>query len=126
MYILQVSLQIGFLMALSVLGMWIKEWFSLPIPGSIIGFILLLLLLSFRVVPERFVSKGSAVLLFLLPVLLIPFNLGIMEYPELLSMAGAVMIFSVIVSTLVSMIIIGHICQSIEKKATRVGGVESD
>ncbi|MED4127688.1 MULTISPECIES: CidA/LrgA family protein [Shouchella] len=112
---LQLLLQVLFLYGLSAFGDFLSRWLNLTIPGSIIGFLLLLLLLSTKIIPESWVETGATALLFVLPLLFIPFNLGVMQYPELLSTTGFLLFLSVIVSTLLSMIGIGHFCQWYER-----------
>lgn len=116
MNVIQLLLQVLFLYGLSVFGDFLSIWLHLPIPGSIIGFLLLLLLLSTKIIPENWVEKGATALLFVLPLLFIPFNLGVMQYPELLSTTGVLLLLSVSVSTLLSMVGIGHFCQWYERK----------
>jgi len=53
-------------------GAWIAEYFRLPIPGGIMGMIIMLCLLRFCAVPVDFVRGASAGLLYLLPVFFVP------------------------------------------------------
>ncbi|MBM7837359.1 holin-like protein [Alkalihalobacillus xiaoxiensis] len=113
---IQMIIQVVFLFSLAWLGGFIQMWLQLPIPGAIIGFVLLLGLLLTKAIPEKWVEQGAKALLFILPLLFVPFNLGVMDYPELLSSSGALMVLSVAGSTIVSMIAIGHLCQWLENK----------
>lgn len=113
---IQLIIQVVFLFSLAWIGEFIQAWLYLPIPGSIIGFLILLGLLLTKIIPAKWIEQGAKALLFLLPLLFVPFNLGVMEYPELLSLNGALMVLSVAASTIVSMVAIGHLCQWLEKK----------
>ena len=55
-----------------IAGAWIADYFRLPIPGGVMGMIIMLSLLRFSVIPVEFVRRASAGLLYLLPVFFVP------------------------------------------------------
>lgn len=72
--------QFGFILGLSLLGDLIKKFFKLPLPGSVIGMIILFLLLYFKVVKVESLKEISSFLLDHLAFFFIPAGVGLMAY----------------------------------------------
>ncbi|MCR8849390.1 CidA/LrgA family holin-like protein [Rossellomorea sp. SC111] len=119
MKIIRIIIQIGILYAFSFIGGTAQHLLHLPIPGSIIGLILLLACLSLKIVPVIIVEDGASFLLAILPLLFIPAMTGVMNYPSLLSGTGAVLFLIVVVSTIVTMAVSGFASQHLEKRSER-------
>lgn len=117
--LLKIILQVFFLYLLSVVGGLIVKVTQLPLPGSIIGLILLLIMLHMKIVPKQFVQDGAGFLLSLLTLLFIPATVGVVNYPELLSWFGVSLLFITIVSTLFALAVTAKFAQSAEKKELR-------
>lgn len=115
---IRVILQIAILFMFSFVGDVLHNVLNLPIPGSIIGLILLLICLSCKLMPASFIADGAGLLLSLLPLLFIPAMVGIIKYPSLFSIDGGILFFIIIMSTIVTMIAAGYTSQLIEKKST--------
>ena len=86
------------------------------IPGSIIGLVLLWLVLFFKVFKVAYIQQGASLLLTFLTLFFIPSTVAVINYPELLTIHGALLIIAVIVSTVFSLVITGKASQWIEKK----------
>ena len=110
-----ILLQILGLFVFSFLGDAISSFLKLPIPGSIVGLVLLFLCLYFKIIPEKLIKEGAGFVLVILP-LFIPATVGVIQYPEFLSGKGAVLIGIVMVSTFLTMIVAGYTSQRIEQK----------
>ncbi|AOV07651.1 CidA/LrgA family holin-like protein [Sporosarcina ureilytica] len=117
--ILLIIIQIAGLYLLSALGEFISNILSLSIPGSIIGLLILLIGLYFRIIPESFIKEGAGLLLVILPLFFIPATVGIVQHPEFLSMKGLILILIVMVSTFLTMIVAGRMSEWYEKKNVR-------
>ncbi|MGM9928509.1 MAG: CidA/LrgA family holin-like protein [Bacillus sp. (in: firmicutes)] len=115
--------QVGFLFLFSFLGKIIQSQLHLPIPGSIIGMLLLLILLETNIVSVHWIADGAGFLLSFLPLLFVPVFIGIMNYPSLLSLKGLLLIVIVIGSTLVTMLISGATSQLIERQNNKMKGL---
>ena len=109
-------LQIIVLFLFSYVGDSISSLFKLPIPGSIVGLLLLFLCLYFKIIPEAFVKDGAGFILVMLPLFFIPATVGIIQYPNFLSGKGVILIGIVMISTFLTMIISGYSSQFVEKK----------
>jgi holin-like protein len=59
-----------------VAGAWIAEFFRLPIPGGVLGMMIMLCLLRSSLISVDFVRRASAGLLYLLPVFFVPLYVG--------------------------------------------------
>ncbi|WP_415902909.1 CidA/LrgA family protein [Neptuniibacter sp. QD29_5] len=89
---------------------------SVPIPGSVVGMVLLLVGLIIRgEVPEglRVTAEG---LLKVLPLLLVPAGVGLMNYFGVLSDYWLELMVSLFVSTLITMFIVAFLLKVLSKE----------
>lgn len=113
---LRILFQVGVLYLILLVGQFITYFLKLPIPGSITGLLLLFFCLYFNVIPEKYIKEGAGFMLAMLPLFLIPATVGVMNYPEFLSLQGVLLFTIVIVSTLITMVIAGRTSQYYERK----------
>ncbi|PIC63193.1 hypothetical protein CSV79_13025 [Sporosarcina sp. P13] len=116
MYIVKTLIQVIVLYGFFMLGSFLRETLSIPLPGSIIGLLLLWALLSFRVIPLRFVEKGAYVFLSTLPLYMIPATVGVMNYGYVFVGKGWLLIVITIGSTFITMAVASLVSQSIAKR----------
>lgn len=114
--VIRIVFQIIILYLFSFIGSWIVQSPSLQFPGSIVGLLLLFVCLYFRIIPVELIKDGAGFLLAFLALFFIPATVGIMDYPELLSWAGLGMVLAIIISTVITIIITGRLCQYLERK----------
>ncbi|WP_221798739.1 CidA/LrgA family protein [Oceanobacter mangrovi] len=76
----------------------------IPIPGSVFGLGILVLLLGVGIVPERAVKAGSAVLLGELLLFFIPPVVSVLKYRALLQADGLVIVACVVLGTLMALV----------------------
>ena len=69
--------QILLLALIGVLGGYLKEWLNLPLPGTLVGMILLFLLLCSGIIKLNWVEQGAAVLIGELLLFFIPSAIGV-------------------------------------------------
>lgn len=119
MKLLKIVMQIVLLFAFSYIGSVVQDLFQLTIPGSIIGLILLLICLFFRIIPVSFINHGAGALLAILPLLFIPAMIGIMNYPSLLSLDGLFLLVVIVLSSIITLIMSGVIGQYFEKHSRK-------
>lgn len=122
--LLNITLQIAFLYVLSLLGSIIVEFLHLPLPGSIIGLIILLLLLHMKIVKKEYVADGAGFLLPILTLLFIPATVGVVNYPELLSWLGVSLLIITIISTIFSLGVTAKFAQKLEQTERQKEEVE--
>lgn len=122
--LLKITLQIAFLYVLSLLGGIIVEFLHVPLPGSIIGLIILLLLLHMKIVKKEYVADGAGFLLPILTLLFIPATVGVVNYPELLSWLGVSLLIITIISTIFSLGVTAKFAQKLEQTERQKEEVE--
>lgn len=122
--LLNITLQIAFLYVLSLLGGIIVEFLHVPLPGSIIGLIILLLLLHMKIVKKEDVADGAGFLLPILTLLFIPATVGVVNYPELLSWLGVSLLIITIISTIFSLGVTAKFAQKLEQTERQKEEVE--
>ena len=63
-----------------------------------------------------YIQQGANLLLTFLTLFFIPSTVAVINYPELLTIHGALLIVAVIVSTIFSLVVTGKVSQWIEQK----------
>ncbi|MGM9986963.1 MAG: CidA/LrgA family holin-like protein [Bacillaceae bacterium] len=114
MKIIRIMVQIAFLYVFLLIGNVIHTYLHVPLPGSIIGLLLLFFALSLNVVSVKRIEKGAKFLLAFLPLLFVPTLVGIMKYPELFHGKGILVLVVVVISTIMTIIAAGRASQFIE------------
>ncbi|MBY0221020.1 CidA/LrgA family holin-like protein [Sporosarcina aquimarina] len=116
MKIVKTLIQVVFLYLFFMLGNFLRQWLSIPLPGSIIGLLILWGLLSFRIIPLNWVEKGAYVFLSTLPLYLIPATVGVMNYGHVFKGKGLLLVVITIVSTFITMAMASLVSQSMAKR----------
>ncbi|MGE7112982.1 CidA/LrgA family protein [Lysinibacillus sp. NPDC047702] len=116
MKVVRIIVQIGILNIYYYMGVGIVTLLHVPLPGSVIGLLLLALSLQFRIIKVEYIQDGAGFLIGILTLFFIPATVGVIDYPELLSTTGLLIILAVVASTLISIYITGLLTQMIEKK----------
>lgn len=116
MKILLYLLQFIFIYGFFILGQLLRELFAIPLPGSILGFLLMFTALSLKLVPLRFVESGATLLLSFLPLFFIPATVGVIEYIDVFAGKGFFLIAVIIVSTLLTMAASGWTSQYLGRR----------
>ncbi|WP_458122256.1 CidA/LrgA family protein [Paenibacillus sp. Z6-24] len=111
MKFVKIIVQIMLLYVIYLAGSYLQEWLSLPIPGSIIGLLLLFIMLLCRVIPVSWIESGSTIILFYLPLFFIPATVGVMNHLDLFAGKGLLLVVVVIISTILTIAVAGHVSQ---------------
>jgi holin-like protein len=93
---------LAWLLVLQSLGEVLARGLALPFPGPVVGMVLLLLALRWRVVREP-VAVCADFLLSHLSLLFVPVGVGVMTHLSLVSQYGVRMLVVIVVSTLVGL-----------------------
>lgn len=107
MQFLKIIVQIIVLYGFYYIGVALQKWLQLPIPGSIIGMLLLFTALLVKAYPIKWIETGAHLLLTYLALLFIPVTVGVMTYFDTFTNRGAALPFIVLLSTLLVMIVAG-------------------
>jgi holin-like protein len=88
-------------------GNWVSKLTHLPIPGSIVGLILLFALLQLRMVKLQWVEVGGNWLISNMLLFFVPSALGIIQYGSLVKTEGLQLVLVIGMSTAAVMITTG-------------------
>lgn len=114
-------LQVAGLTIFSMLINFLTPLLHIPIPGSIIGMIVLFLLLESGVIRLNWVEAGASWLLAELLLFFIPSAIGVMKYSKLLEADGLQVLAVVLVGTFAVMASSGLLTGAIFKVKERRG-----
>ena len=92
---LQVPVQVILHAGLFIFAEHLVRWAHLPLPANLVGMVLMLLLIVFRIVPLAWVRAGSRWLLAEMLLFFVPAVVAVVNYAQLLMIDGW-RIFSVI------------------------------
>lgn len=92
------------LIALQLIGDGISHALDIPIPGSIIGMVLLLCFLVIKGSVSDSLSSTAQSLFPYLPLLLIPASVGVIQYGDLLKQEGLAVISALVLSAIASLL----------------------
>lgn len=115
----KILVQIAALYVFYMVGTWVQEILNIPIPGSLIGMFLLLVLLSLKVLPVKWFDLGAETLVAIMPFLLIPPTLGLMNYGAFFMSKGISLFITVVASTFLIIIVAGHTGQYLANRKER-------
>lgn len=115
--IIRTIFQIVILYVFYLVGTWIVTVTGLPLPGSIIGLLLLSIGLFTKIINVKLIETGASFLIGVLTIFFIPATVGIVNYPELLSSNGAKLILAVLCSSVLTIYITGVFTKYVEKKS---------
>jgi holin-like protein len=99
----QRGIQIFALIVICWLAQLITSQLNWPIPGSLLGLVLLWVLLNRKMLPAAWVEHGADDLLNHLMLFFVPAMLALVDRPELLSMLGVQLLLAVLISTVAVM-----------------------
>lgn len=98
-----------------LVGEWLRDFFHLPLPGSIIGFLLLFTALALKIYPLHWIESGAQFLLIFLSLYFIPATVGVMNYADVFAGKGIGLIAIAVFSTLLTMAVSGWLSQRTAK-----------
>ncbi|CEH29297.1 CidA/LrgA family protein [Aneurinibacillus migulanus] len=108
---IRIVVQIIFLYSLNELGNLVVGIFHLPIPGTLIGLLLLFSLLLTKIVPLQWIEEASSLLLKHLSFFFIPIAVGLMSYGDLLLHQGWLLFLLILVSLWIGIYTTGRVSQ---------------
>lgn len=92
-------------------GIFVSSLLPIAIPGSIIGLLVMFLLLSFQILPAKWVKPSSYLLIRYMALLFVPIGVGVMQYYDVLTAQFGPIVVSCLVSTLLVMVVVGYSSQ---------------
>lgn len=101
--ITKIILQVAIIHIFLFLAIGIKALWPVPLPTTIIGLILLLLALQFKLIKLEWIEEGGRWLMAELLLFFIPSAVGIVNYQEIASLQGLGLVLIIGLSTAVVM-----------------------
>ncbi|MGD6790126.1 CidA/LrgA family protein [Sutcliffiella horikoshii] len=113
------------------IGVVLQSTLEVPVPGSIIGMVLLLVLLLTGLMKERYLQGGANLLLFYLPLFFVPATVGVMNHFGFLSKTeGLIMLLALLTGTIMVLVSSGLVAQktaaSVDNKAEATGVMDDE
>jgi holin-like protein len=106
-------------------GEYLQKLLHLPVPGSIVGLLLLFTLLLLKIVPVKLIENGSSFIMAYLPMFFIPATAGIMNHLDIFSGRGLLLIGILVVSSIITMVVTAHSSQWIASRSVKATGRRS-
>lgn len=113
---IKIILQICMIYFITVLGSWIQDTLNIPIAGSIIGLVIFLLLLQFKIIKEEWIKDGANLLLSTMIFFFIPSIVGAMNLVDQINAQFIFLIVLVIASTCIVALSSGYIAEKMLKR----------
>ncbi|MCO6017522.1 CidA/LrgA family protein [Carnobacterium divergens] len=108
--------QLLYILSFSFLGEVLSKVFTLPIPGSVIGMLLLFLALQFKVLKVKDVETVGGFLLGNLSILFLPAGVGIMVYFPVIKDTWWLLLIISLLTTAFTIGFVGLIVQGVKRK----------
>ncbi|MGE5673309.1 MAG: CidA/LrgA family protein [Mycobacterium leprae] len=112
----RITLQVVLLILIWQLGNWLSSHLHLPIPGNVVGLLVLLLLLELKVVRLRWVESGGSWLVADMLLFFIPTTVGIIQYRSLILLQGWRILLAIALSTVVVMAATGGLADLLARR----------
>lgn len=114
--IIMITIQLLFLWLINELGYLLVKTFHLPVPGSVIGMVMLFVLLMTGVIKLSWVEAASGLLIKHLAFFFIPIAVGLMNFGSLFLKSGVSLIIVILGSIVVGLFVTGFVSQGLVKK----------
>ncbi|AOA00181.1 CidA/LrgA family protein [Carnobacterium divergens] len=108
--------QLLYILSFSFLGEVLSKVFTLPIPGSVIGMLLLFLALQFKLLKVKDVETVGGFLLGNLSILFLPAGVGIMVYFPVIKDTWWLLLIISLLTTAFTIGFVGLIVQGVKRK----------
>lgn len=103
--------QFGIILTLTFIVETFKELVPLPVPASVYGLILMLILLKFKILTVDGIKDASKLLIETMPIMFIPAAVGLLNAWDTIRGLLIPLTIVVSISTITVMVISGHITQ---------------
>jgi holin-like protein len=113
------AIQLAALLLISKAGYAAATALSLPVPGNLLGMLLLLGLLASGAVRMRWIEGSAALLLRHLAFFFVPITVGLMGFTTLLASDGAAILLTLIVSAAIGLCVAGFTSQALVMRSRR-------
>lgn len=106
--------ELSLLLLYSIVGEGLRMFLHLPVPGSIIGIVLLFLSFQFKLIKPAVLEDTANFLLNHLTILFVPAGVGLMQYYGAIKYTWPILLGAVVICSLVSLIAVGKTAELVE------------
>jgi len=117
------AVQILGLVTLNFAGVWAVEKMALPIPGNLVGMVLLYALLALGIVKLSWFDVAGCFLIRHLAFFFVPITVGLMDAGSLFASRGVGIILTLAVSAVIGVMLAGWTSQLLLLESRRTGDV---
>jgi holin-like protein len=110
------------IMGCLILGECISRFLNIPVPGNVLGMIILLVALLSGLIKLEQVEKGANTLIKYMSLFFVPVGAGIMAYFNIISKYAAAIIIATFASTFLVLLVTGHATQGLILAKKKGGG----
>lgn len=115
-FLSKICIQILFFIVFSWIMNRLVLWLQLPVPGSILGMILLFVMLQLKIIPRKYIESGSDWLIATMLLFFIPPAVGIIGYRQLILNEGVQIALVIGLGTIIVMLCSGLVAQQVAKR----------
>ncbi len=108
--------QLAILWAIYQGSTWLVVFTGLPIPGNVVGVILLFSLLSLGVLKLKHVELAADFLLKHLVFFFVPIAVGLMEWGQVFYDYGLTLLLAIVISAVLPLLAVGGLSQLLNKR----------
>ena len=108
--------QVFVILAFTLLGEVLQAWIPLPIPAAIYGLVLLFIALCTGLLKPAHIDETARWMISILPVLFVAPAVNILEHWGLIAPNLGAIVTVVLVSTVLTFVIAGHVTQWLSRK----------
>lgn len=112
-------LQLAFLILLNQIGFWIAKVLHLPVPGNVIGMILLFLLLLSGVIKLEWIEMASGILIRNMSFFFVPISVGLMTLGYVFITDGIGIMIVLVFSAVIGIVMTGTSFKVIANRKVR-------
>ncbi|MFV2049571.1 MULTISPECIES: CidA/LrgA family protein [Bacillaceae] len=108
--------QLVILWGINQLGYFIVSWTKLPLPGNVMGMLILIILLGTGIFPLSLIEKAATFLIKHLAFFFIPIAVGLIQFGDLFLEYGILLGIAITISALVGIYVTGFVTQFLSKR----------
>ena len=113
---MKIYFQFMYILLFSIIGEVLSTGLNLPIPGSIIGMVLLFLALKFRIIRLRQIYDAGQFLIENMTILFLPAGVGIMSHWDAIAKYWWQIIVITVLAIVVNIAVIGFVTQFVKHR----------
>ena len=102
-------IQFLFIFGITYLGEIVSKFFGLPIPGTVLGMLLMFFLLSLGILKLNQIEKAANILLINMAIFFLPPGIKLINSLEVLKGNWIKLIFIAVITTLLTMVVTGKV-----------------